>query len=165
MTQVNLNCDVCNKRPMIGAFCIPGLPMSCAYCQECFDANAHPMGILVSMTATTGSLEAFDHFWVKMVEDTCKHLGVSMEEFMERVREEKVNQEIAAIDPWQNGEVEKRLSAFLVNKGITASASRQVAKAFASSGATAKLPSVEGYADDIVVSFVNEWQESMGGSI
>ena len=78
-------CEVCNKNTSIGICCIPGLPMSCAYCQECLEANAHPWGAIVANTACCGGLEHTGPEWVDMVHCTLKHLGRTIEEFIAEV--------------------------------------------------------------------------------
>ena len=81
-------CEVCNKNQAIGVYCVPAVPISCAYCKECLDANAHPLWILVGNTVCIGGLENAPYWWKKMVEDTCRHLGRTIEEFNQEVREE-----------------------------------------------------------------------------
>lgn len=74
-------CDVCQKNPIIGVCCVPSVPFSAGYCVECLKHNAHPWGILLANTWCLGGLDNAAPFWKKMVKDTCKHLGKTMEEF------------------------------------------------------------------------------------
>lgn len=74
-------CDVCDTNEPVGVACVPGVPMSVAYCQACLQANAHPWWALVNTTAMCGGLDKMVDEWRFMVEDTCKHLGKSMAEF------------------------------------------------------------------------------------
>jgi len=76
-----LICNVCGKNEALGVCCVPSVPCSMAYCKECLEANAHPWGILVANTACCNGLENTADFWKEMVEDTCKHLGRTIEEF------------------------------------------------------------------------------------
>lgn len=80
-----LICQVCEKNEAKGVYCVPSIPMSMAYCQECILANAHPWFILVANTACIGGLHKAAPFWRQMVVDTCKHLGRSFEEFNSHV--------------------------------------------------------------------------------
>jgi len=83
-----MSCDVCNKNDEIGVACIPGIPCSAAYCQECLDANAHPWWAIVANTACCDGLENCADWWKKMVYDTCKHLDKTIEEFNKEVTKE-----------------------------------------------------------------------------
>ena len=74
-------CDVCRDEPMVGVAAIPGVPMSVAYGANCLQAGAHPYGVLVANTACLGGLEQADEGWQGMVEDTCAHLGTTLEQF------------------------------------------------------------------------------------
>ncbi len=80
MTRSNL-CEVCAKHPVIGVACVPGVPYSAGYCEECLKADAHPWWILVANTACCGSIKETAPWWQEMVMHTCAHLGKSMEEF------------------------------------------------------------------------------------
>ena len=84
-------CEVCNKNQAIGVYCVPAVPISCAYCKECLDANAHPWWVLIANTVCIGGLENAAYWWKKMVEDTCCHLGRSIEGFKQEVQKE-INQ-------------------------------------------------------------------------
>jgi len=81
-------CEVCNKNQAIGVYCVPAVPISCAYCKECLDANAHPWWVLIANTVCIGGLENAADWWKKMVEDTCKHLGRTIEGFNQEVQKE-----------------------------------------------------------------------------
>ena len=83
----NLTCDVCGKEEAVGVACVPFVPMSVAYGRECLQANAHPWDVLVANTACLNGLENACKDWKTMVEDTCKHLGKTMEEFNHDVEE------------------------------------------------------------------------------
>jgi len=78
-------CEVCNKNVSVGVACVPAVPISCAYCKECLEANAHPWWVLVANTACCGGLSYTADWWKLMVEDTCKHLGKTLEQFEEDV--------------------------------------------------------------------------------
>ena len=81
-------CDVCLKNEPVGVACVPGVPMSVAYCKECLAANAHPYRILVGNTAIISSLKSGGNYledcadwWIEMVMDTLKYLDKTLEEF------------------------------------------------------------------------------------
>lgn len=81
-------CEVCNKNQAVGVCCVPGVPISCAYCKECLEANAHPWWVLLANTVCIGGLINAAPWWKKMVEDTCRHLGRTKEEFNQEVQKE-----------------------------------------------------------------------------
>lgn len=95
-------CEVCNQRDSIGGASVPGVPISVAYCKECVQANAHPWRILVANTSCIGKLEDCADWWKRMVEDTCKHLGKTLEEFNKEVDE--TNKEMSDYFESQEGE-------------------------------------------------------------
>jgi len=79
-------CEVCKKNKAIGVFCVPSVPIGCAYCEECYEANAYPWWILVSNTVCCGGLDKCADFWKWMVTNTCEHLEKSLDEFITDVR-------------------------------------------------------------------------------
>lgn len=80
-------CEVCGKEAAVGVASVPMVPMSVAYGLACLRANAHPWDILAINTAVLGGLAHTNEAWRAMVEDTCKHLGRSQEEFETAVSE------------------------------------------------------------------------------
>src|SRR5579864_694785 len=74
-------CDVCSKNEALGVCCVPGCPVSMAYCKECLQANAHPWGILVANTACCNGRQNMVEAWNEMILATCKHLGKTIEQF------------------------------------------------------------------------------------
>lgn len=82
-----LACEACNKNEAVGVACVPGVPMSVAYCQECLQANNHPMPVLIANTACIGGLNHAAEFWKKMVSASLKHQGKTLEWFNEEVKE------------------------------------------------------------------------------
>lgn len=74
-------CEVCGKKEAIGVACVPFVPYSASYCQQCLSMNAHPWWILVGNTALCGSYKGCSEEWKQMVKDTCKHLHRSMWRF------------------------------------------------------------------------------------
>jgi hypothetical protein len=85
-------CEVCNERPPIGVACIPGLPMSVAYCQECVQVNASPYWALVSQTAMLNGMENAAPWWHEQVEISLNHLGKTRAQFDADVAVEIVRQ-------------------------------------------------------------------------
>jgi hypothetical protein len=55
--EKELICDVCRERPSVGVAAVPGVPMSCAYCKECLQANAHPLYVVIGNTALVGGYD------------------------------------------------------------------------------------------------------------
>lgn len=84
-----LICEVCNKNEAIGVACVPGVPISSAYCNECLKANAHPINILIINTAMIGGLDLSIDEWREMVFDTLKYMGKSLEWFNQEVDKTK----------------------------------------------------------------------------
>lgn len=84
-----VGCEVCGIAEAVAVVSVPGVPMSCAYCEGCLLANAHPWSVLVNMTACTGQgyLDGCSEEWVAMVEDTITHLGETKERFFSDVAE------------------------------------------------------------------------------
>jgi hypothetical protein len=80
-------CDVCDKPGKLESICMPGVPITLAYCEECLKINRHPWEILVGQTACAGGLENTDPYWQKMVEDTIKATNRTKEEFDKDVKE------------------------------------------------------------------------------
>ena len=73
-------CEVCNERTSVAVVCVPGCPISCAYCQECINANAHPYHVIVSNTWCAGGYDNCSDWWKEMVDATLKHLDKTREE-------------------------------------------------------------------------------------
>ncbi len=82
-----LICACCNKSEAVGVACVPGVPMSVAYCQECLRNNNHPMGFLIANTACCGGLADCIEEWKQMVIDSLKHQGKTLGWFTEQVAE------------------------------------------------------------------------------
>lgn len=82
-----LICESCNKNEAMGVACVPGVPCSAAYCYECLGANSHPMHILIANTACCEGLEHCNEGWKRMVNDSLKHQGKTIEWFNKEVKE------------------------------------------------------------------------------
>lgn len=80
-------CEVCNKNDSVGVAAIPGVPMSCAFCAECLEANAIPWWAAVANTACCGGLGNTAPWWRHIVFCTCNHLGKSLAEFTNEVNQ------------------------------------------------------------------------------
>lgn len=87
MTEQKLLCGVCNKNEQVGVCCVPGVPYSTGYCEECLRADAHPYDILVAQTAILGGIEGTNLAWQEMILNTLIHLEKEIEEFEEDVQE------------------------------------------------------------------------------
>lgn len=80
-----LLCEVCKKNEAVGVCCVPGVPMSCAYCRECLDANAHPVQVLAGVAWQCDGLTNTVPEFQEMVACTLRHLGVAQQRFDEMV--------------------------------------------------------------------------------
>ena len=81
MKNLNPDCQVCGEDREITVCAVPGVPWSAAYCQECFDANAHPYHIVVSNTWASGGYDECADWWQGIVDDTLRHLKTSRKQF------------------------------------------------------------------------------------
>lgn len=84
--MIESTCEVCGAIVECEVVCVPGVPISCRYCRECLEADAHPWGILVANTVCAGGdLDAMIDEWKEMVENTCKRLGKTLDDFKSEV--------------------------------------------------------------------------------
>jgi len=89
MTMKDSICECCNKnQPLVGVACIPGLPMSIAWCRECLEAGIIPYWALVNQTASANGLENCDEWWKELVTQTLKYFEKTIECFNEDVVKE-----------------------------------------------------------------------------
>lgn len=93
MIKTTLVCEACNKNIAIGVCCVPGVPISCAYCTECIKVNSHPMWALIANTVCCGSLDTCADWWKEMVYASLKHQNKTLEWFNQAVitREQEMN--------------------------------------------------------------------------
>jgi hypothetical protein len=98
-------CDVCGQNPAAGVSSMPGVPVSFAYCKDCFEANAHPYAIVVANTAMLGGLASTATWWQHLVNCTLAHLGKTHEEFAASVLADQ--QEFEAAEARANEEFAK----------------------------------------------------------
>lgn len=50
-------CEVCNENKPIGVACVPGIPLSVAYCERCLREGIHPLWAIRANVACCGGLE------------------------------------------------------------------------------------------------------------
>lgn len=100
-----LICEACNENEAIGVACVPLVPMSSAYCRECLQANNHPMPVLIANTVCIGGLEHGSELWKKMVIDSLKHQGKTLDWFYEQVEEALIKQEEGKVEIVQTGTI------------------------------------------------------------
>ena len=81
MKNPNPSCQVCGEDRETRVSAIPGVPWSAAYCNECFDANAHSYDIVVDKTWAVGGYEDCADWWKALVDDTLTYLEISHEDF------------------------------------------------------------------------------------
>ena len=87
MTKVDYpDCQVCKKEKRTSVACVPGVPYSAAYCEECFNANAHPYNLVVDNTWAAGGYEDCAEWWQELVMDTLEHLSISFEQFTHDIK-------------------------------------------------------------------------------
>jgi hypothetical protein len=83
-----VKCETCQHNNAIGVASVPGIPYSAAYCDDCLRANAHPWWLLVANQCAIGEpFESAAPWWQQMVRDTCNHLGYTVEQFKDEVRQ------------------------------------------------------------------------------
>ncbi len=80
-------CQVCGEDREVAVCTVPGVPYSASYCQECFDANAHPYYLVVSNTWAAGGYHKCAGWWQDLVDDTLEHLNISFQKFNKDVDE------------------------------------------------------------------------------
>lgn len=93
MTYVNGLCECCNqKKPLVGVACIPGIPMSIAWCRECLEADVIPYWAAVSNTACCmltpdhDVLHGTNEEWKALVTRSLAYHKKTMEQFEKDVR-------------------------------------------------------------------------------
>jgi hypothetical protein len=94
VSDESLICDVCQLRTAKGVASMPGVPVSCAYCQVCLDANAHPYWAVVANTVAIDGLGNAAPWWRQLVDDTLGHLGINRETFETDVLRELAEREV-----------------------------------------------------------------------
>lgn len=52
-----LKCEVCNQEDGVGVACVPGVPYSAAYGEECLRRGADPFGIMRANVICCGGVE------------------------------------------------------------------------------------------------------------
>ena len=79
-------CDVClTENTPVQVCCVPGVPVSMAYCRGCLKSNIHPMDILIGNTACCDGLQNCNAEWQDMVHTTLKRFNKSEEWFNQEV--------------------------------------------------------------------------------
>lgn len=82
MIQEIGECGCCHKeKPIIGVACIPGIPMSIAWCEDCLRSGAIPYEAAVCNTAMCGGLDHTNEVWQELVDVTLTYHGKTHEEF------------------------------------------------------------------------------------
>ena len=76
-------CQVCNIKESVIVACVPGVPMSAAYCQSCVDNQVHPLDILA---AICGGLDEMDKEWKTMVTVSLDYFHKDNNWFNEKVK-------------------------------------------------------------------------------
>tara|TARA_Y100000310_G_C20623474_1_gene784583 strand:+ start:774 stop:1049 length:276 start_codon:yes stop_codon:yes gene_type:complete len=87
------SCQVCGEDKETIVCSVPGVPWSAAYCQECYEANAHPYYLVVANTCVAGGYDQCAGWWQSIVNDTLSHLEISKEQFDEDVFNEDTKHE------------------------------------------------------------------------
>lgn len=88
-------CAVCRRRPSTAVCCVPGMPVSEAYCDECLHGDAIPWDLAVMNTACIGGLEHCAPWWRDIVTATCQFNKKTLEQFVEQVRQVSADMDVA----------------------------------------------------------------------
>lgn len=64
-------CAVCRKKPSVAVACVPGMPISEAYCEACLGSDAIPWDLCVAQTACCGGRLRTSDEWQRTIEATC----------------------------------------------------------------------------------------------
>lgn len=91
--STGLTCEVCRKNEAKGVACVPAIPISVAYCQECLDANSHPLDLLIANTAMCGGFNETNEMWQEIVTDSLRNQGKTLEWFNEQVAKDMTEME------------------------------------------------------------------------
>lgn len=102
MTELEIKCDVCHGESggdFVGVACIPGAPISIAWCSECLVHDCAPVWIFEHdfIHVAGGDLEALNE-WARQRKTWVDGRYVAFDEFVKRITPEMVAAEIAAID-------------------------------------------------------------------
>jgi hypothetical protein len=60
-------CEVCEIAPTVHVCCVPFVPYSAAYCEDCLVADAHPLFVLIGQTAILGGFDKAHENWQGMI--------------------------------------------------------------------------------------------------
>lgn len=98
----NLACGVCNGESggvFRGVACIPGAPMSIAWCSECLKRNVAPTFIFEHdfIFVAEGDIEKLNG-WARIRETWCDGAYISFDEYVKRITPEQVKE---ALDQYQ----------------------------------------------------------------
>lgn len=77
-------CDTCKKGKTVGVACVPGVPMSAAYCKECLEEGASPIGILRANVACCGGVERTDPRYLNGTWTYCDEEYMTLKAALER---------------------------------------------------------------------------------
>lgn len=92
---VSVVCAVCRRRPSTAVCCVPGMPVSEAYCDTCLQGDAIPWDLCVANTACIGGLEHCKDEWRAVATATCKLNGRTLEDFCQQVRQAIIDMDAA----------------------------------------------------------------------
>lgn len=89
-------CGCCDKeKDIIGVACIPFMPMSIAWCQDCLEAGAIPYNMAVWNTSMIGSYDLSNEGWKEIVDKTILYFNKSKEQFDADVAKELADEKMA----------------------------------------------------------------------
>lgn len=80
-------CDCCSQEAKVAVACIPGMPMSIAWCQKCIDADVVPYWVCVSQTACINGLERAAKWWEDLVRRSLVYHKKSWSDFTADVQQ------------------------------------------------------------------------------
>lgn len=82
-------CGCCHQqKPIVGVACIPGVPMSIAWCSDCLQADVIPYEIAVANTACCGGWSHCNPEWRQLVRTTLVYFNKSCSTFLADVQAE-----------------------------------------------------------------------------
>lgn len=86
-------CGCCDKdKEIVGVACIPGMPMSIAWCVDCLRSGAIPYGAAVTNTAMCGGLDKTNKEWQALVAVTLDYFDKTPTQFNEDVAKEMADE-------------------------------------------------------------------------
>lgn len=102
MTDLDQKCDLCHGESggsYVGVACVPGAPVSIAWCSECLSRDCAPTWIFDHdfIFVAGGNLDGLDE-WARQRETWADGRYVTFDEYVRRITPERVARELAEFD-------------------------------------------------------------------